>query len=292
MLILNKIDPLDLTSLGPLLAAPRNRVLVVEDHFGHSGLYSSLCQAVMELGLDCSVESAAPRPAFDLVVGASATYLRREDSTHLASCEEQSERAPRLTRLAMDIADRGAAIYGTSTSWPTFCRSSRSFSGATTRKSCRITSFLCRPEHSGERCPGGARLHTRIFAREQIDSVDWSVFERILLYVLVRHLRPTSCLETGVYYGGTRPFCWLPSSGTVTEGWYRSICRTRSFAKAGRAQTMSATPSSATPSFMTSTSTGLHRPRQAQGAVGTRARRQLARDTPATGAVRPVPARQ
>ena len=77
VLILNKIHPLDQTALGPLLAA-RDRVLVVEDHFGHSGLYSSLCQAAMELGLDYRIESAAPSPAFDLVVGASAaTYLRR-----------------------------------------------------------------------------------------------------------------------------------------------------------------------------------------------------------------------
>jgi hypothetical protein len=45
-----------------------------------------------------------------------------------------------------------------------------------------------------------------IFAREQIDSVDWFAFERILLYVLVRHLRPASCLETGVFYGGNTAF--------------------------------------------------------------------------------------
>ena len=48
--------------------------------------------------------------------------------------------------------------------------------------------------------------HSASSPREQIDSVDWFAFERILLYVLVRHLRPTSCLETGVYYGGNTAF--------------------------------------------------------------------------------------
>jgi predicted O-methyltransferase YrrM len=45
-----------------------------------------------------------------------------------------------------------------------------------------------------------------IFARKQIDSVDWFAFERILLYVLVRYLRPASILETGVFYGGNTAF--------------------------------------------------------------------------------------
>jgi len=45
-----------------------------------------------------------------------------------------------------------------------------------------------------------------IFRQEQLDSVDWFAFERILLYVLVRHLRPAACLETGVYYGGNSAF--------------------------------------------------------------------------------------
>jgi predicted O-methyltransferase YrrM len=45
-----------------------------------------------------------------------------------------------------------------------------------------------------------------IFARKQIDSADWFAFERILLYVLVRHLKPEAVLETGVYYGGNTTF--------------------------------------------------------------------------------------
>jgi predicted O-methyltransferase YrrM len=45
-----------------------------------------------------------------------------------------------------------------------------------------------------------------IFRMERIDSVDWFAFERILLYVLIRHLKPKVCLETGVYYGGNTAF--------------------------------------------------------------------------------------
>jgi predicted O-methyltransferase YrrM len=45
-----------------------------------------------------------------------------------------------------------------------------------------------------------------IFRQKALDSVDWFAFERILLYVLVRHLRPSACLETGVYYGGNSAF--------------------------------------------------------------------------------------
>jgi transketolase len=77
VLILNKIHPVDMAALAPRFGA-HDRAIVVEDHFGHSGLYSSLCQAVMESGVDCRIESAAPPLGFDLVVGASAaTYLLR-----------------------------------------------------------------------------------------------------------------------------------------------------------------------------------------------------------------------
>lgn len=45
-----------------------------------------------------------------------------------------------------------------------------------------------------------------IFRRDSVDSADWFAFERILIYVMVRHLRPAQCLETGVYYGGNTAF--------------------------------------------------------------------------------------
>lgn len=39
-----------------------------------------------------------------------------------------------------------------------------------------------------------------------LDSVDWFAIQRILLYILVRLYRPSVCLETGVFYGGTTCF--------------------------------------------------------------------------------------
>jgi len=45
-----------------------------------------------------------------------------------------------------------------------------------------------------------------IFGKPDVDSVDWFAFQRILLYVLVRVLRPARILETGVYYGGNTVF--------------------------------------------------------------------------------------
>jgi hypothetical protein len=45
-----------------------------------------------------------------------------------------------------------------------------------------------------------------IFQRESVSSADWFAFERVLLYVLLRHLRPNWALETGVYYGGNTAF--------------------------------------------------------------------------------------
>jgi hypothetical protein len=45
-----------------------------------------------------------------------------------------------------------------------------------------------------------------IFRHESVDSVDWFAIQRIMLYVLVRLYRPSVCLETGVFYGGTTSF--------------------------------------------------------------------------------------
>lgn len=45
-----------------------------------------------------------------------------------------------------------------------------------------------------------------IFGKGKIDSVDWFAFQRILLYVLMRTLKPAEVLETGVYYGGNTVF--------------------------------------------------------------------------------------
>lgn len=48
-----------------------------------------------------------------------------------------------------------------------------------------------------------------IFAMPTIPTVDWFAFERVLIYVLIRHLKPNRVLETGVYYGGNSAFALL-----------------------------------------------------------------------------------
>jgi len=48
-----------------------------------------------------------------------------------------------------------------------------------------------------------------IFGRNSIPSIDWFAFERVLIYVLIRHLKPRVVLETGVYYGGNSAFALL-----------------------------------------------------------------------------------
>ena len=45
-----------------------------------------------------------------------------------------------------------------------------------------------------------------IFQKGTVASVDWFAFERVLIYVLIRHLKPQTVLETGVYYGGNSAF--------------------------------------------------------------------------------------
>jgi hypothetical protein len=45
-----------------------------------------------------------------------------------------------------------------------------------------------------------------IFGKGHVGSVDWFAFERILLYILTRYLKPKTVLETGVYYGGNTAF--------------------------------------------------------------------------------------
>jgi hypothetical protein len=45
-----------------------------------------------------------------------------------------------------------------------------------------------------------------LFERVPINNVDWFGFQRILLYCLVRKLKPEIVVETGVYYGGNSSF--------------------------------------------------------------------------------------
>jgi transketolase len=79
VLVLNKIHPLDPAVLVPHLEA-YDHVLVVEDHFGQTGLYGSLCVLAMEHRLSARISSAAPLHEYCLIVEQSAAgYWRRYD---------------------------------------------------------------------------------------------------------------------------------------------------------------------------------------------------------------------
>jgi predicted O-methyltransferase YrrM len=45
-----------------------------------------------------------------------------------------------------------------------------------------------------------------IFRKGKVSSIDWFAFERVLIYVLIRHFKPQMVLETGVFYGGNSAF--------------------------------------------------------------------------------------
>ena len=45
-----------------------------------------------------------------------------------------------------------------------------------------------------------------IFGRGILETIDWFGYQRVLIYVLVRHIKPEHILETGVYYGGNTAF--------------------------------------------------------------------------------------
>lgn len=62
-----------------------------------------------------------------------------------------------------------------------------------------------------------------IFAMPTIPSVDWFAFERVLIYVLIRYLKPNRVLETGVYYGGNSAFALLALSRNGDGGRMISI---------------------------------------------------------------------
>ena len=84
VLVMNRIHPVEPADVEVHLKA-HNRVLVVEDHFGPTGLYGTLCQLAMERSIKSFIESAAPMD-YDLVVGqTSNVYHQRNglDSTGL-----------------------------------------------------------------------------------------------------------------------------------------------------------------------------------------------------------------
>ena len=50
------------------------------------------------------------------------------------------------------------------------------------------------------------QFYKGIFHQQDLSTVDWFAFERVLLYSLIREHKPQHCLETGVYYGGNTAF--------------------------------------------------------------------------------------
>jgi transketolase len=76
VLLLNRIHPLDAAAVKSYLCA-HPRVLVVEDHFAHSGLYGLLCQLAMQERTGSFIESAAVPFEYTLTVGQSDEFYHR-----------------------------------------------------------------------------------------------------------------------------------------------------------------------------------------------------------------------
>lgn len=76
VLVFNRVHPIDTTVVAPYLAA-HQRVLVVEDHFGHTGLYAALCQLAMQERMAGFIESAAVPFEYTLTVGQSGEFYHR-----------------------------------------------------------------------------------------------------------------------------------------------------------------------------------------------------------------------
>jgi transketolase len=72
VLICNQLHPLATQPLADLLASHR-KIIVVEDHFAITGLFSSVCQFAQEHGLKPSIHSLAPTE-YRLDVGKSPAY--------------------------------------------------------------------------------------------------------------------------------------------------------------------------------------------------------------------------
>jgi transketolase len=208
VLILNRVHPLDAATIAPYLMA-HHRSLVVEDHFGHSGLYASVCQLAMEHRLNCLVESVAPPPRYDLVVGATAaSYHRRfglDAQGVLRRVESQAQPLPTSVR-PMTIRDTRDCNLWNLERLATFLAVEPNTLIGYYRELLDDAEFLAAVNQQMQWARAEYGFVKGIFARDRVDSADWFAFERILVYVLVRHLRPAWCLETGVYYGGNTAF--------------------------------------------------------------------------------------
>jgi transketolase len=76
VLVCNRLHPLPAQPLADFVASHR-KILVVEDHFAGTGMFSSLCQFVQEHDLTPSLHSLAPRE-YRLEVGKTTDYYHRQ----------------------------------------------------------------------------------------------------------------------------------------------------------------------------------------------------------------------
>lgn len=87
VLAVNRLRPLDEDAVLDAVAG-HDRIIVVEDHFPHTGLYGVLCQLWVERGVATRIESRAPALDYTLAVGASSDYFHRKfgmDSASIAA---------------------------------------------------------------------------------------------------------------------------------------------------------------------------------------------------------------
>ena len=72
-LICNKLHPLDEEPLAAALRA-HQAIIVVEDHFANTGLFSSLCQFAMERDIHNRLYSLAPK-GYTMTVGTNPSFF-------------------------------------------------------------------------------------------------------------------------------------------------------------------------------------------------------------------------
>ena len=78
LLVFHQLWPLDELRLSEIMAH-YERVLVVEDHFPHSGLYGQLCQIAYRQNWSVQIDSRGPQPPYDLTVGSANYFANRQE---------------------------------------------------------------------------------------------------------------------------------------------------------------------------------------------------------------------
>jgi transketolase len=76
VLVLNRVHPLASAAIAPCLHT-HPQILVVEDHFAHTGLYGALCQLAMQERIGSFIESLAVPCEYNLTVGQTSEFYHR-----------------------------------------------------------------------------------------------------------------------------------------------------------------------------------------------------------------------